>query len=521
MNGMPLDLSIPSQLSFALLPDLILMGGAMLLLVWAAWRPESIRHQRSVGVASIVLLLITAAAIGWFMWRGVTAQAGPIAVDRFRWIADLVMIVGTIGTIMLSMDYNERELMMAPEAHVLILLATSGMMLLAGARDLMVVFLGIETMSVAVYVLAGMNRRSPRAAEGALKYFLLGAFSTAFLLYGMALIYGGTGATDIGLIGDRILQYGLNASPLLLIGIALMLVGFGFKVAAAPFHMWAPDVYDGAPTPITAYMAASVKAAAFTAFLRVWYEAFSPVFGHWHNSFWWLAALTMVVGNLIALRQRNIKRMLAYSSIAHAGYLLVALTTNTPAGAQAFLFYVFIYTIATFGAFGVVVALGEPGERSLAIDDYAGLWTVRPWMSVAMAIFMLALLGFPVFGGAGFFAKWYIIKAAMQAPSPQTKLAVVLVLTSVVSAGYYLYVVMVMFMRPRAATATTSPRAGGLTRFVVAAAAILLIGIGLFPEQFVRATRGSEPVTVYRAGIPGSEGSPPGSAVPLPPSARR
>ena len=514
MNGMPLNLTIPAQLSFALLPDLLLMGGAMLLLVWAAWRPESVRHQRAVGTASIVLLVITAAVIGWFMMRGVSAQPGPIAVDRFRWIADLVLIVGTIATIALSMDYNERELMVAPESHVLILLATSGMMLLAGARDLMVVFLGIETMSVAIYVLAGMNRRSPRAAEAALKYFLLGAFSTAFLLYGMALVYGATGATDIGVIGSRITQYGLTTSPILLVGVALMLVGFGFKVAAAPFHMWAPDVYEGAPTPITAYMAASVKAAAFAAFLRIWYEAFSPVFERWHNSFWWIAALTMVVGNVIALRQRNIKRMLAYSSIAHAGYLMVALTVNTASGAEAFLFYALIYTIATFGAFGVVVALGEAGERSLAIDDYNGLWTVRPWLSVAMAIFMLSLLGFPVFGGAGFFAKWYVIKAALQTPSPQTRLAVVLVLTSVVSAGYYLYVVMVMFMRPRSATAIAPARAGGLTRFVVAAAAILLVGLGFFPERLVRLTRGAAPLVAERA-------APPGLSVPLPPSASR
>ena len=514
MNGAPLDLAIPAQLSFALLPDLVLMGGAMLLLIWAAWRPESVRHQRAVGTASIILLVITAVLVGWFMLQGVRANPGPIAVDRFRWIADLVLIVGTIATIALSMDYNERELIIAPEAHVLVLLATSGMMLLAGARDLMVVFLGIETMSVAVYVLAGMNRRSPRSAEGALKYFLLGAFSTAFLLYGMALVYGATGATDIGVIGERVQQYGLTASPLLMIGIALMLVGFGFKVAAAPFHMWAPDVYEGAPTPITAYMAASVKAAAFTAFLRIWFEAFSPVFARWHNAFWWIAVVTMVVGNLVALRQRNVKRMLAYSSVAHAGYLMVALTVNTAAGAEAFLFYALIYTIATFGAFGVVVALGEAGERSLAIDDYAGLWTVRPWLSVAMAIFMLSLLGFPVFGGAGFFAKWYVIKAAMQAPSPQTRLAVVLVLTSVVSAGYYLYVVMVMFMRARGATAVVPARAGGLTRFVVAAAAVLIVGLGFFPERLVRFTRGSGPLAVHRLTSPGTPD-------PLPESARR
>ncbi|HEX2779316.1 MAG TPA: NADH-quinone oxidoreductase subunit N [Gemmatimonadaceae bacterium] len=505
----PLDLSVPSQLSFALLPDLILMGGSMILLLWAAWRPEGVRHQRTIGAACIGLLVLTAAVIGWFMLRNVTALAGPVAVDRFRWIADLVLILGTIGTIMLSMDYNEREGIVAPEAHVLVLLATSGMMLLAASRDLMVVFLGIETMSVATYVLAGMNRRSPRAAESALKYFLLGAFSTAFLLYGMALVYGATGATNIATIGDRVLQYGLGGSALLLTGIALMLVGFGFKVAAAPFHMWAPDVYEGAPTPITAYMAAAVKAAAFTAFLRIWYEAFTPVYVSWHNALWWLAAITMVVGNVVALRQRNLKRLLAYSSIAHAGYLLVAATVNSPAGSEAFLFYVLVYTIATLGSFAVVVALGEAGERSLDVDGYAGLWTVRPWLAVAMAVFMLALLGFPVFGGAGFFAKWYIIKAALQAPSPHWKLAVVLVLASVVSAGYYLYVVMVMFMRPRVAGAMIPARARGLTRFVIAASAILLLALGIFPERLARVTRGSAPLSAFAV-------QPPSSAVPLP-----
>ncbi|NUQ91964.1 MAG: NADH-quinone oxidoreductase subunit N [Gemmatimonadaceae bacterium] len=517
MNFMThLDLSFPAQLSLALLPDLLLMGGAMILLLWAAWRPESARHQRSVGAACLGLIVLTTIAIGWFMYRHVTATPGPIAVDRFRWIADLVLLLGTAGTIALSMDYNEREGIFAPESHVLILLATSGMMLLAAARDLMIVFLGIETMSVATYVLAGMNRRSPRSAEAAMKYFLLGAFSTAFLLYGMALVYGATGATNLSVIGDRVMRFGLTTSPLLLTGIALMLVGFGFKVAAAPFHMWAPDVYEGAPTPITGYMAAAVKAAAFAAFLRIWYEAFTPVYASWHNAVWWLAAVTMAVGNIIALRQRDLKRLLAYSSIAHAGYLLVALTVNSPAGSEAFLFYAFVYTIATMGSFAVVVALGDPGERSLNVDDYAGLWTVRPWLAVAMAVFMLALLGFPVFGGAGFFAKWYVIRAALQAPSPHWKLAVILVLTSVISAGYYLYVVMVMFMRPRVASAAIPARSRGLTGFVIAASAVLLIVLGFFPERLVRLTEGSAPYGALT--VPATS-----SAVPLPslPPARR
>jgi NADH-quinone oxidoreductase subunit N len=218
----------------------------------------------------------------------------------------------------------------------------------------------------------------------------------------------------------------------------------------------------------------------------------------------------MVVGNLVALRQRNLKRLLAYSSIAHAGYLLVALTVNSPAGSEAFLFYAFVYTIATMGAFGIVVALGDAGEGSLDVDGYAGLWTVRPWLAVAMAVFMFALLGFPVFGGAGFFAKWYVIKAALQAPSPHWKLAAVLVLASVISAGYYLYVVMVMFMRPRAEGAPVPVRSRRLTGVVIAASAIILVLLGFFPERLVRFTRGSAPLSAYAAE------SPPGSSVPLP-----
>ena len=374
---------------------------------------------------------------------------GVIAVDNFRWITDLVLLLATVGTIALSMDYNAREMIIAGETHVLTLFATAGMMILAASRDLMLVFLGVELMSIAVYVLAGINRRSEKSAEGALKYFLLGAFSTGFLLYGIALVYGATGSTNLQVINQRIAELNLVTSPMLLIGLGLMLIGFGFKVAAAPFHMWAPDVYEGAPTPITGYMAAAVKAAAFAAFLRVWLEAFPYAIVQWHAAIWWLAAITMVVGNVIALAQKNIKRLLAYSSIAHAGYLLVTLAVGTGLGSSAFLFYIVAYTLATFGAFGVVIALGNAGEAHMQVDDYAGLWTVRPWLSVAMAVFMLALLGFPIFGGMGFFAKWYVIQATLQSSAPQQRLAVVLVLTSVISAGYYLYVVMVMFMKPR------------------------------------------------------------------------
>ncbi len=490
---MSFDLSLPAQLAGALGPDLFLMGGAMLLLLWAGWRPESDEHQRSVGILSLALCIFTMVLVGYYAREGYTASVGPIAVDNFRWAADEIFLIATVGTIAMSLDYNRREGITPGESHVLLLLATSGMMILAAARDLIIVFLGIELMSIAIYVLVGMNRRRERSAEGAIKYFLLGAFSTAFLLYGIALVYGATGETNFARIAANIGKFQLAHNALLLVGVALLLVGFGFKVAAAPFHMWAPDVYEGAPTPITAYMAAAVKAAAFAAFFRLWLEAFPSLLTTWHQSVWWLAALTMIVGNIVALAQRNIKRLLAYSSIAHAGYILVAMVVGTKLGSSAFMFYLFAYTMATLGAFAVIVALGARGEDRMSVEEYAGLWTVRPGLAGAMAVFMLALLGFPVFGGIGFFAKWYVLQAALQAPFPQTRLAVLLVLTSLVSAGYYLYVVMVMFMKPRDSNASLPEQTGGWTRAVVWGSAAVILIFGLFPDAIVSFTRRSTP----------------------------
>ena len=490
---MQIDVTVPAGLTLALAPDLLLAIGAMLLLLFAAWGRESIERQRAVGVASIGLVIATIALVAWFWSREYTAnESGVLAVDSFRWMADIVFLIGALLTIPLSMDYNEREGITAGEAHVLVLLATSGMMLLAGARDLMMVFLGIELMSIATYALTALNRRSERSAEGGLKYFLLGAFSTAFLLYGIALVYGATGTTHLPSIGARIEQFALYESPMLLIGMALMLVGFGFKIAAAPFHMWAPDVYEGAPTPITGWMAAAVKAAAFAAFLRVWLEAFQGSANEWYPAVFWLAILTMVAGNVIALAQRNIKRLLAYSSIAHAGYLLVAIAVANPDGTSAFLFYLLAYTFATVGAFAVVVALGRAGEGDLGVEGYAGLWTIRPWLAMAMAVFMLALLGFPIFGGMGFFAKYYIIQSALEVGHrPLNVLAVILVLTSVISCGYYLYVVMVMFMRPRVEGAPLPGKMGGLTGAVIGVTAVLLLVFGILPQGVVRLTEAS------------------------------
>jgi NADH-quinone oxidoreductase subunit N len=490
MTPRVLDVSIPTQLTLALVPELVLMGGAMVLLVWSAWRRDSDEHQRTIGMASIALVGVTMlVTLRWAAQFIAAPGTGVIALDNFRWFADVVILLGTVFTIGLSMDDNMRSGIKAAETHVLVLLASSGMMLLVAARDLMIVFLGIELMSISVYALSGINRRSERSAEGALKYFLLGAFSTAFLLYGIALVYGATGTTSLVLIAERTVQYDLVHSPLLVAGIALMLIGFGFKVATVPFHMWAPDVYDGAPSPITAYMAATVKAAAFVAFVRVWLEAFPTSFHTWLSAVSGLAIATMVIGNAIGIVQKNLKRMLAYSSIGHAGYLLVALAAGTLQGSSALLFYLFIYTLATFGAFAVVVTLTRDGQGTVMLDDLSGLYSVRPGLSLCMAVLMLALMGFPIFGGAGFFAKWYVLQAALQAPVKQTTLAVVLVLTTVVSAGYYMYVVMLMFMRPRPDNAPAPEASGGITRMVLGLSVGLILFFGFFPEQAIAIAR--------------------------------
>ncbi|MBX9927653.1 MAG: NADH-quinone oxidoreductase subunit N [Gemmatimonadaceae bacterium] len=518
---MTFDLMIPGQLIGALLPDVVLMGGAMLLMLLAAWRRESDAWQRVVAVGALAVLAAAAAAVLWMMRLDADASIGVIAVDRFRWATDLLCIVGAGFAIALMSEQNPRARLVAGEAHVLVLLATAGMMIMAAARDLMILFLGIELMSIAVYVLVAMDRRRERSAEAGLKYFLLGAFSTAFLLYGVALIYGATGTTNLTEIGARIILYKLADHPMLLFGVAFLLIGFGFKVAAAPFHMWSPDVYEGAPTPVTAFMAAAVKAAAFAAFLRIWIEAFPMVVLRWFGPIWWIAALTMVVGNIVALSQKNVKRMLAYSSIAHSGYLLVAIASTTSMGSSAFLFYLLAYTLATFGAFAVVSVVSDGAERGTQLSDYEGLWQSRPWLAVGMTVFLLALLGFPVFGGMGFFAKWYLLQAAIASPAPLVTLSVILVLTSVVSAGYYLHLVRVMFMKERDGAAAAVPASGPLTRLVLITTAVLILVMGVAPERVATWSRlsaiGPAPSAISSLGADTPELMPPA----VDPAARR
>jgi len=471
-----LDPAVYSDLLLSLLPELVLTGWALVLLLFVAWRHRTARDLRIAGWLTLVALLSTAIAVWWLWWNRAALQ-GPgtvamIALDDFRWVADWVFLGAAALTVLISFAYLEREQLLIPEYYVLLIFATLGMMVMAAGADLIVIFLGLELMSVAVYVLAGLDRRRARSAEAALKYFLLGAFASGFLLYGIALAYGATGTTNLGLIGGQVSIMG-KPSVMLLAGLALLIVGFAFKIAAVPFHMWAPDVYDGSPTPVTAFMATGVKAAAFAALFRVLNQAFAPV-AAWHDILWWLAVVTMIGGNLFALGQRSLKRMLAYSSVAHAGYLLVAVTAGGAAGTSAFLVYVIAYTLMSLGAFAVLSAKGRAGESDVLIDDLAGLASQRPWLAFALAVCMLSLLGFP--GTAGFIGKWYILIAATSAG--QNTLAAILVLTSVVSAGYYLPVIMAMYMKPQPVEAA---HAGvHLDRWGRTAVAVVVVGLLLF-----------------------------------------
>ena len=484
---MSLDLTIPGQLLQALLPELLLSASAMIVLLFAAWRHRTARDIRIAGWLTLAGLAVTAVATWWLWWHRarVDGFSPMIAVDDFRFVTSWLFLGAAALTVLFATGYLERERLFAVEFFPLLLLATLGMMLMAGASDLMVLFLALELMSVAVYVLAAFDRRSPRAAEAGLKYFLLGAFASGFLLYGIALVYGATGTTNLRLIATQIGLLDLVGHPMLLTGLALLLVGFGFKVAAVPFHTWAPDVYDGAPTPVTGFMATAVKAAAFAALFRTLAEAF-PAIPLGREVVGVLAGITMVVGNLVALSQRSVKRMLAYSSIAHAGYLLVAVATGTAAGTGAFLVYLVAYTLMTLGAFALLAAKGRRGESDVRIDDLAGLAAHRPWHAAALAICMLSLLGFP--GTAGFIGKWYILLAATQ--TGHWMLGVLLVLTSVVSAGYYLPVIMASYMKPEPAPGAHAEMKLGRTGAVALTAAVIaLIAFGIQPLRLLNLAR--------------------------------
>jgi NADH-quinone oxidoreductase subunit N len=366
------------------------------------------------------------------------------------------------------------------EYYALILFALLGAMLMASGGDLLIIFLGLEILSLAQYILAGMRHNVLKSSEAAMKYFLLGAFATGFLLYGIALVYGATGTTNLAGIVTATREGELTNYPLMSIGMGLLVVGFGFKIAAVPFHMWTPDVYEGAPTPVTAFMSTGVKAAAFVALERVFVTALGDLQGSWVPIFWGLAVLTMTVGNLIAISQQNIKRMLAYSSIAHAGYLLIALVAAGPAGLSGLFFYLLAYAFMNLGAFAVVVALEQREDRYLHVDDYRGLGFRYPLLGVAMALFMFSLSGLPP--TAGFMAKFYVFSAAVE--QGYIVLTVIGVVNSLISLYYYLRPIVCMYMEEAKADAPGMQ----LDPFLLAALVLTVLGtlqLGLFPSRLL------------------------------------
>ena len=479
----PIDMGTPAGVTLALLPEIVLSAWSLLVLLVIAWRHETDADARLAGWLSFAGLLVAGGAQLWLYLAGATPAGLPqmVALDTFRFAGNGIILLMAAVTVLLSLAYLERERIAVPEYYALILMATTGMMFLAGAEDLIVVFLGLEVMSVAVYVLAGFARRSIFSAEAALKYFLIGAFASGFLLYGIALVYGATGNTNLTLIGAQLAS---GTAPLIgKLGLGLLLIGFAFKVAAVPFHMWAPDVYDGSPTPVAGLMATGVKAAAFIALTRVLMEAFPSLASLWQPVIAILAIATMVVGNLIALNQRNIKRMLAYSSVAHAGYLLTAVWAGSRFSAGSVLLYLLAYGLTTLAAFGILASLGEGGERTVTSDDIAGLANRRPWAALGLSICMLSLLGFP--GTFGFIGKWYILQSVIT--QRQVILPVVLVLTSVVSAGYYLPVIMAMYMKPARSESelAAESRLGRYAGLAVAASVAAVILFGLWPAPAI------------------------------------
>ena len=368
------------------------------------------------------------------------------------------------------------------EFYILLIFATSGMMLMAGALDLITVFLGIELMSVSLYVLAGFMRKKERSNESALKYFLLGAFATGFLLYGIALIYGISGTTNLLRIHDAFPE--LMGNSLFVIGCGLILIALAFKVSAVPFHMWAPDVYEGAPTPVTGFMSTAAKAAAFSTFVLLFVRIFSISGTSLSQILAFVSAATMIVGNVTAIAQTSIKRMLAYSSIAHAGYMLSGVAAANTEGETGVLFYLLAYTFMNVGAFGIVSWIEGIDDKKLTLDDYAGLGARRPVVAVLMAIFMFSLAGIPPF--AGFFGKYYVFLAAVKAE--MTWLAIIGVLTSLVSAYYYLRIVVLMYFRDGEADVDSQVPLPALIAVVIAA--VLVLALGLYPSLVVDMTRG-------------------------------
>jgi NADH-quinone oxidoreductase subunit N len=431
---------------YSLLPFLIVVGWACILLLIDLFIPK----DRKGITAFLAVLGLIAALVTAILRYGSSSVAfsNMILEDGFSSFLQLIFLLTGVVGIALAYDYLKRREIQQGEYYTLLLFTVSGMMLMALAGDLIVVFLALELLSIPLYILSGFARPQEASEEAAMKYFLLGAFASSFVVYGIAMVYGATKTTQFEEI-VRSVQLASANSELLVIGAGLILVGLGFKVAAVPFHMWTPDVYQGAPSSVTAFMSVGAKAGGFAALLRVFITAFPELSDSWSIIAMVIAALTMVWGNIAAIAQPNIKRMLAYSSIAHAGYILMVLpaaadSNIAPDAVSAALFYILVYAVCNLGAWGVVLALEKKEGGGLNLDDYAGLGTKNPGLALAMVIFMFSLTGIPP--TAGFIGKFYIFRVVIEANL--IWLAIIGVLTSLISAYYYLRIIVIMYMRP-------------------------------------------------------------------------
>ncbi|MGH9165044.1 MAG: NADH-quinone oxidoreductase subunit N [Acidimicrobiales bacterium] len=489
-SGGPLrPLDLPDVEYSAMAPALILIGGALLALLVVSL------VRRPPPWLWCVLTLATGAAAGaaslwlWFDVRDdgpVRAVADALVVDGFAVFFMVLISTTVILGALLGHGFLEREGVKGPEFYVLMMLSASGGIFMASANDLIVVFLGLEILSIALYVLAGFQGRRSESREAAMKYFVLGAFSSALFLYGIALVYGATGSTNLVSVGQFLAGNVATSNGVLLAGMVLLLVGLGFKVAVVPFHTWTPDVYQGSPSPVTGFMAAAAKAAGFSALLRIFFSTFSTLRLDWQPVIWVLAVVTLLVGSVLALVQTDVKRMLAYSSISHAGYVMIGLQAASARGIAGSLFYLLAYTFMVLGSFAIVTVVGRRGDARHGLEDYRGLAAQRPALALAFAVFLMAQAGVPF--TTGFLAKFYVISAAVESES--YALALIGMISAVVAAFFYLRLIVLMYT-PRAdgqpaPTPLRLPVSHGLALGV---AVVFTVGFGLLPSAMIHFAR--------------------------------
>ena len=454
------------------LPELIVAGFACLVLLIEAFISKSSKRD-ILPITALIGVAIAASFTVNSMWDDRAVMGGTFLVDSYSNFFKLILYIASALTILLSINYLKQERINVGEYYAFLLFALCGMMVTVSAEDMLLVFLGLELSALSLYILAGFKRFQQKSMEAAAKYFVIGSFSSAILLFGISLLYGLAGTTTLAGIGQRITSMGSGVDPAWILALLLLIIGFSVKVPAVPFHMWTPDVYEGAPTPVTAFLSVASKIAGIAIFLKVFMEAFGGIHDTWRVLLIFLAVATIFFGNIVALLQTNIKRMLAYSSIAHSGYALIGILAGTYMGAFAVMLHMLIYAFMNMGAFGVVMQLRKNGVESEEIEDLAGLAKHNRLAAFIMLIFMFALAGIPP--TAGFIGKFYIFMAAVHADL--VWLAVLIVIGSGISIYFYLNIIMVMYMKEPDGTVTLSTSRPAILALAVAAIAVVVLGI--------------------------------------------